>query len=390
MKNIRYILLCLVLVLSCVFALAACNKDTDTNEKNDGTSAPSVEGTAAETETADAGTEAESQAPSVEETVADTEPSEPGEENTDGTPDNSDYDPEYYVVINSAEDLMNFNKKVNEMDEDGFLVNDFYEMTVVFTADIDMTGYDWIPLNGQAIAYVTFDGKGHTVSNLEILHDPAQGTSTDQIGAGFVGVATDDLFFKDITFDNCHITAYERAVGNLIGCVTNGFMTFENVNVTNFTVDGWMDYANQDRENGGHPISFRAAGFIGHIMAAGSSADFINCNVDKIKLSGFHNLAGFIGYASAAVDEYCFENCSVSNAEFTFSYCMSASYTIDQPKKYVSVFYNAADWADNVQYVVDNGNTFSSVSYFDWTDDNAEYTAGEFLSWTREEANAPA
>ena len=388
MKNIRYILLCLVLVLACIFV--ACNKDTDTTEKNDGTQAPAINETVAETEApASDETVAETEAPVADETVAETEASAPGEENTgDGANDNTDYDPEYYVVISSAEDLMNFNQKVNEVDEDGFLVNDYYEMTVVFTADIDMTGYDWIPLNGQSLACVTFDGNGHTISHLEILHDPAQGTPADQMGAGFVGVANDDIYFRNINFDSCHVTAYERAIGNLIGCVTGGFMSFENVNVTNFVVDGWMDYADQDRENGGHPISFRSAGFIGHIMAAGSSADFINCHVDKIKLSGFHNMAGFIGYASTAVDEYCFENCSVSNAEFTFSYCMSDSYTVDMPRKFVSVFYNAADWADNVQYVVDNGNTFSSVSYFDWTDDNAEYTAGEFLSWSREEVAA--
>ncbi len=300
--------------------------------------------------------------------------------------DDTVYDPDNFVVIRTAEDLMSFNRQVNEFDEDGFPTNDFFEMTVVFTADIDMTGYDWVPLNGQAIAYVTFDGKGHTISNLEILHDPAQGTPPAEIGAGFVGVATDDIYFKDINFDNCHVTAYERAVGNLIGCVTGGYMTFENVNVTNFTVDGWMDYDNQDRGNGGHPVSFRSAGFIGCIMAANSSAKFSNCHVDKIKLSGFHNLAGFIGYASAAVDEYCFENCSVSNAEFTFSYFMMESYTVDMPRKFISVFYNASNWADNVQYVIDNGNSYSNVSYYDWANDNEEYTASEFLSWTREEA----
>ena len=422
MKNIRFILLCLVLVLSCVLAFAACNKDTTTDESTNETKA-AVEDTASDetatepaaqesensseeaTEAPSAADSADSAAPadSADDSAAVSEPTDSGDDSAEpADSDNGDnaessepeediyYDPEYYIVISSPEDLMNFNQKVNEVDEFGYCVNDYYEMTVVFTADIDMTGYDWVPLNGQAIACVTFDGNGHTISNLEILHEPAQGTPADQMGAGFVGVANDDLYFQNINFDSCHVTAYERAVGNLIGCVIGGYMSFENVNVTNFVVDGWMDYADQDRENGGHPISFRSAGFIGHIMAASSSADFLNCHVDKIKLSGFHNLAGFIGYASDAVDEYCFENCSVSNAEFTFSYCMSDSYTVDMPKKYVSVFYNAANWADNVQYVVDNGNTYSSVSYFDWTDDNKEYTAGEFLSWSREEAAAAA
>lgn len=387
MKKLLSALLCLALILSCVMVFAACDDSGDPKE-TEGQTTPQT----------DAPTEAPTEEPTEEPTEAPTEaptdePAETTEQGEDGTTDvgeNPDYDPEYYVVINSAEDLMNFNQKVNEVDEDGLLVNDYYDMTIVLTADIDLTGYTWTPLNGQGMDYTTFDGNGHTISNMEIIHDPEQGTPAEQIGAGFIGVASGDIIFKDITFDNCRITAYERAAACLIGCVTGGFMTFENVNVNNFTVDGWLDYGNQDRENGGHPICFRAAGFIGHIMAAGSTADFYNCHVDTIKLSGFHNLAGFIGYASQAVDEYCFEECSVSNAEFTFSYCLSASYTVDMPRKFVSVFYNASNWADNLDYCLEQGNTFSSVSYFDWTDDNAEYTAGEFRSWTREEAEAAA
>lgn len=386
MKRICCLFLCLAVLLSCAMIFTSCkpggDADLGTSEQTkapaaEGTEAPTEEATEAPTEETET-TEAPTEAPTEEVT-------DPGEDGTtDVSGDNGGYDPEYYVVINTAEDLMNFNKAVNE---DGEV---YYDMTIVLTADIDLTGYTWVPLDGLAFDYTTFDGNGHTISNMEIVHDPEQGTTPDQIGAGFIGVAVGDIFFEDINFDNCHITAYERAVANLIGCVTGGFMSFENVNVTNFTVDGWMDSNNQDVANGGHPICFRAAGFIGHIMAAGSSAEFINCKVENIKLSGYHNLAGFIGYASQTVDEYCFENCVVNNAEFTFSYCLGASYSIDMPRKFVSVFYNASNWADNIDYCLEQGNTFSSVSYFDWTDDNAEYTAGEFRSWTREEAEAAA
>lgn len=379
MKKALSLLMCLAVLLSCAMIFAGCGTKGPGTGTTEQTQAPTAEVTDTPTETP---TEDATEAPTEEATEENTAA---GEDNTtDDSGDNGDYDPAYYVVINTAEDLMNFNKAINEDGET------FYDMTIVFTADIDLTGYDWKPLDGMALGYTTFDGNGHTISNMEITHDVELGTAPEFIGAGFIGVASDDIIFEDITFDNCHITAHERAAANLIGCVTNGIMTFENVNVTNFTVDGWMDYNNQDRNNGGFPICFRAAGFIGHIMAAGSSADFINCKVENIKLSGFHNLAGFIGYASQSVDEYCFENCVVNNAEFTFSYCLSSSYTIDQPKKYVSVFYNASNWADNLDYCLEQGNTYSSVSYYDWTDDNAEYTAGEFRSWTREEAEADA
>lgn len=391
MKKFLSLALCLAVLLSCAMIFAAC--DSGKTSEN-GTKAPTNDTpTEAPTQTpSDDATEAPTEEATEAPTEEGTEATDPGEDGTtdgsgedgttDGSGDTGDYDPEYTVVINTAEDLMNFNKAVNE---DGEV---YFDMTIVLTADIDLTGYTWVPLDGYAFDYTTFDGNGHTISNMEIIHQVESGTPADQIGAGFVGVARGDIYFEDITFDNCKVTAYERAVGCLIGCVTGGFMSFENVYVKNFTVDGWMDYANQDPANDGHPISFRSAGFIGHIMVPGSTADFINCHVDTIKLSGFHNMAGFIGYASDAIDEYCFEECSVSNAEFTFSYCMSDSYTIDMPRKFVSVFYNSVNWADNIDYVLENGNTFSSVSYFDWTDDNAEYTAGEFRSWTRDEAAA--
>ena len=117
---------------------------------------------------------------------------------------------------------------------------------------------------------------------------------------------------------------------------------------------------------------------------------FLDCHVENIKLSGFHNMAGFVGYGSVTLDDFAFENCSVKNADFTFSYCLSDAYTVDMPRKFVSVFFNHAQWVDKVEATVEMGNTFEGVSYYDWTDDNAEYTPADFRSWTDEEANAGA
>ena len=246
MKKFLSLTLCLAVLLSCALIFAACDNCGKTNETEANTSAKTEAPTQAPAYDA---TEAPTETPTEAPTEEVTDPDEDGTEDgtTDGSGDNGDYDPEYYVVINSAEDLMNFNKAVNE---DGEV---YFDMTIVLTDDIDLTGYTWVPLDGYAFDYTTFDGNGHTISNMEIVHEPEQGTLADQIGAGFVGVARGDIYFEDITFDNCKVTAYERAIGCLIGCVTGGTMSFENVNVKNFTVDGWMDYANQDRENGGHP-----------------------------------------------------------------------------------------------------------------------------------------
>ena len=379
MKKLTALLLCLVLCLSCVAAMASCDKTpdqpADTTAHNNTTEAPTEDATEAPTD-AEETTEAPEETTDAEET---TEAPADGDE----TQDPGDYDPESYVVITSPEDLMAFNKAVNEDMEY------FDDMTVVFTADIDMTGYEWIPLDGNALFGVTFEGNGHTISNLKFVdHDPEQGTPAAEIGTGFVGVAPFDMTFQNLTIDTASVTAYERAVGCFVGVQTNGYIWFENCYVKNFTADGWMDYNNQDREADGHPISFRLAGFVGHNMAG--QLGFLNCHVENVKLSGFHNMAGFVGYGSVTLDEFAFEECSVKNLECTFSYCLSDSYTVDMPRKFVSVFFNHAQWIDKVQATVDMGNTYEGVSYYDWTDDNAEYTPSDFASWSEEEANAPA
>jgi hypothetical protein len=60
------------------------------------------------------------------------------------------------------------------------------------------------------------------------------------------------------------------------------------------------------------------------------------------------------------------------------------------PRKFVSVFYNGAQWVDNIDSCVELGNTFEGVSFYDYTADNAEYTPSDFRSWTQEQANAGA
>lgn len=376
MKKLTALLLCLIL---CLTVLVACDKGNDQpnetkGENNAVTTAPAGDATEAPTE------EAATEAP-TEEAATEAATKDASEETQD--PADMEYDPELYVVIKTAEDLMAFNKAVNEDMEY------FDDMTVVFLADIDMTGYTWAPLDGNCLFGVTFEGNGHTISNLQFIdHDPEQGTPPAEIGSGFVGVAPVDITFQNLTIDTAQVTAYERAVGCFVGVQTGGYIWFENCAVKNFTADGWLDYNNQDRENGGHPISFRLAGFVGHNMAG--NLGFQNCHVENVKLSGFHNLAAFVGYGSNTLDEFAFEGCTVKNLECTFSYCLSDAYTVDMPRKFVSVFFNHCQWVDKVQACVDMDNTFEGVSYYDWTDNNAEYTPADFISWSEEDANAPA
>ena len=84
-----------------------------------------------------------------------------------------------------------------------------------------------------------------------------------------------------------------------------------------------------------------------------------------------------------------------------FSYCLSPNYTTAMPRRFVSVFYNGPKWVDNIDACVEQGNTFSGVSFYDWTSTEevdeygnkkvsamTEFSPDNFRSWTQEEADA--
>ncbi len=292
------------------------------------------------------------------------------------------YDPDLYVVIRTAEDLMAFQRAVNR---DGYA---FDGMTVVFLNDIDMADYEWEPLDGAKLSGVTFDGRGHTVSRLRFSdYAPASELLADEKGCGFVGVATGDLTFRDLTLSHTAVKAYDHSVGNFVGSVVNARVTFSNCSSVGFTAEGWMDWIHRDPAQGGHAVAMRLGGFVGCIGEDGE-ASFDGCAVENLTLSGFHNLACFVGYdVGGALNAADFTNCAVANARITFSYCLAEGYTADQPKKFVSVFFNSRDFADTTAPCTAAGNTYTDVCFYDWADDGTPYTPEQFLSHPQEEAD---
>ncbi len=408
-----------VLMLALVVTAVACGGDSNTAETNAATNAATEAATDAATEAA--GTQVEStvvegtQAEGTEEAgteVAGTEveATEAGTavegtdvavEGTDATQETEDLgededreftlDDEIYKIYD-AEDLMALAALIDSIDidrddiweqEDGL---GFWDKTIEIMADIDMEGEEWKPLNGRVMDGVIFNGNNHKISNLKFVDwNPEVGIPAENMGYGFIDVARGVLTFNDLTLENSSIVAFERAVGNFIGLVrmeTEGTISFTNCHSIGFTVDGWLDKENEDITEGIR-ISFRQAGFIGHMMAG--SLAFDSCTVKDISLKAFHNMAGFIGYdGTNTVTEYTFTNCRVENATFTFGYGSSYDITTE-PRKFVSIFFNAGDWANKLPACEAVGNTWENVTYIDWYNDDAQYLPGDFVTPPAEE-----
>lgn len=412
MKRILAVILCVFLLLGCVSVFASCNKsgngdDTTTADnasenttdaqstKNDDTSKPDVDVTTVETDAATTAANTEA-ITSGDETTAqpdNTEPEATTAQGTDTTPDDVTTTPDATdtdeppvtepvygkddVVISSAEDLIKFHDSIYKDEKE------YCEMTVYLTADINLEGYEWIPLDGYYLDTVTFNGQGHTIKNFTIVDtedfDPYI-TSAHSYGFGFIGNSCYDLTFKNLNFDTVNITAYERHCGTLIGEMSGGYVSVENVDISNVTLNGYM----MNGDDSGHKISFRNSGYIGVVFAGDIS--FTDCNLDNAYITGFHNLSAFVGYDGAnVVNEYCFTNCTASNMTLEFSYCQSATYSPDKSYKFVSVFYNGVLWADNTANLFAEGetNSYNNVKYIDHMT-GQEYSPENFISWTED------
>lgn len=145
-------------------------------------------------------------------------------------------------VITSVSDLQTFADAVNEGDYAGKT-----DAVVTLDADLDLAGIAWTPMGDTSHYFAgTFDGQGHTISNLTI--GTADAPITGEL-AGLFGVVegtVKNLFLDEVSvnanvgyyvgglaayavgpIENCHITkldmdAVASGVGGLIGYATSG------------------------------------------------------------------------------------------------------------------------------------------------------------------------
>lgn len=144
---------------------------------------------------------------------------------------------------------------------------EFWNISYNIMDDIDATGVTWntIWLQPGSSAFVgfTFNGNGHTISNLTIN------------GQGLFSAATKGATFKDITFDNVNVSGATHHTGVVWGAVY-GDLTLDNVNVINSTVIGGCNVGGLvGRNDDGHAvITFKNCSVKNTTITATTVADF--------------------------------------------------------------------------------------------------------------------
>ena len=169
----------------------------------------------------------------------------------------------------------------------------------VLGADLDMSGTVHTPFSA---GNGTFDGQGHTISNLTVN---APSTAGKEVYAGFMSSAIGTV--QNINFQGAKITGNSWAgvlAGDGIAAEVN------NVNAYNCTVTSTA-YINSEGE---YEAGNSVGGIIGYLSAQGS-ASVTNCTVDGCTITGCRDVGGVVGraqYTDAIV-----ENNTVTNTTVT-------------------------------------------------------------------------
>ncbi len=214
------------------------------------------------------------------------------------------------ILIGSAGDLRYFAATVNA-DNDAYAGK-----TIKLTADIDLEGAEWTPINmtgrnaDQDGGQVTFDGQGHTISNFKVT------AGDGEKNTGLFGMANFSTI-KDLNVDKATVTGINH-VGAIVG---HGMATtIDNCKVTNSTITTavWWDPA-----VGGYNDGDKAGAIAGWLDEGIHGAT--NCEVDNCTITGYRDIGGLIGYVG---------NGSSSTATVTGNTVKNTTITQDKTKEY--------------------------------------------------------
>ena len=231
-----------------------------------------------------------------------------------------------YVEIGTVAELFGFASLVNSG-------NDFAGKTVVLTADIDLNNMPWAPIGNVTFnrdgdgSYVvhnafkgTFDGQGHTISNLKIdteangvgLFGAIIGATIKNVNIKNVDIVADGTaaalvgyclsYTNTSTIENCHVSGNISIVADW--AYVGGVAAYGHANISGCSViaEGTGTLTSENRN--------AVAGIIGWNYGASVT----DCHVKNLNLTGWANIGGIEGYVPGG---HTISGCSAENVVIT-------------------------------------------------------------------------
>lgn len=231
-----------------------------------------------------------------------------------------------HLAISTADELMDFASKIN----DGtYVVDATVDMVVELTADIDMSGYDWIPIGNSDTQFFagTFDGNDHTISNLNMSNSSKCG---DYLGLFGVTMATiRDVHVSGEFVDKAAgssnywfgpIAGYTE--GDVTGCTADFTVHSEDDKLRSEVIGGIVGYGgNAYLENcvSSTSVSGYAGGYLGGIAGYTNTCELVNCrNEGSFNITGTSGqtlIGGIAGQiCGSSTLDYCVNNGNIAQA----------------------------------------------------------------------------
>ncbi len=185
-------------------------------------------------------------------------------------------DEEFAVVTDETNKVININssKLLYKFAQNANSGISYKGYTINLTADIDLGGANWTPIN---VTEITFDGGNHTISNYKVSSEKSK-------FIGFFG-STTRLTVKNLVIDN----AICKGIGHVGALLGHGMVTtIDNCIVKNSKITTSV-YNNDDGDK---------AGAIAGWLEEGINS-VTNCTVDNCTITGYRDIGGLIGYVGA-------------------------------------------------------------------------------------------
>ena len=206
--------------------------------------------------------------------------------------------PEDPYCISSGEDLVAVGKGLN--DQDGRLVG----MNFVLTADIDMTGINFTPINSFS---GVLDGQGYSIENFTI-EDPTVGTQDANYRVAFIRINTGTV--KNLVFRSPRITTQALSTGGYSGAaVIVGDNAHGSVISGCMVLDGVVEAPNLPKAAGIAVMNART----NNINATISKCVFVGDLICGPRTGAYGpQVGGIAAYSATSTIEYCLVSADIT------------------------------------------------------------------------------